>query len=154
MLWQILRVERTNIHPEKLRACIWPTHSRSRSRLLFFKIPFKLHQFIRGYSLGELCSLRQKLEPFQRCRSSLLRNLHWNEKTLFCKFYSKVNGLIHHNVNLIMSCFWNKKLQVQKLFLDLPKQGVRLDRIDSEEKSSSIFVNCVIWKTARRLNLF
>ena len=108
MLWQILRVERTKIHPEKLRACIWPTHSRSRSRLLFFKIPFKLHQFIRGYSLGELCSLRQKLEPFQRCRSSLLRNLHWNEKTQFCRFYSKVNGLIHHNVNLIMSCFWNK----------------------------------------------
>ena len=117
MLWQILRVERTKIHPEKLRACIWPTHSRSRSRLLFFKIPFKLHQFIRGYSLGELCSLRQKLEPFQRCRSSLLRNLHWNEKTQFCRFYSKVNGLVHHNVNLIMSCFVNKKLQIAKTFL-------------------------------------
>ena len=36
-------------------------------------------QFIRGYSLGELCSLRQKLEPFQRCRSSPLSSLPWEE---------------------------------------------------------------------------
>ena len=40
---------------------------------------FNFIQFIHGYGLGELCSMRQKLEPFQRCRSSLLSILHSNE---------------------------------------------------------------------------
>ena len=56
-------------------------HETYLSILEFYRKRFSFNfiQFIHGYGLGELCSMRQKLEPFQRCRSSLLSILHSNE---------------------------------------------------------------------------
>ena len=115
---------------------------------------------IHGYGLGELCSLRQKLEPFQRCRSSPLSSLPWEENQKIADFSFRSKRICHSLLETLhfwqifplfnivhshIACIFFRTLYIttetklrfvvvktsNNLFLDQTQQGVRQKRIDS-----------------------
>ena len=64
----------------------WPKLLAIFSNKILFQPFSTIFNPIHGYGLGELCSLRQKLEPFQRCRSSPLSSLPWEENQKIADF--------------------------------------------------------------------
>ena len=139
----------------------WPKLLAIFSNKILFQPFSTIFNPIHGYGLGELCSLRQKLEPFQRCRSSPLSSLPWEENQKIADFSFRSERICHSLLETLrfwqifplfnivhshIACIFFRTLYIttetklrfvvvktsNNLFLDQTQQGVRQNRIDSE----------------------